>query len=691
MAQFNKNWLIISTVSFSIGCGLSLAIDRDIRRAALTGLISVPPAIVGATIVERRFRLQGRKEQLLLQAKLEEVEQRKTEISALVLLLRQLQTDITTQQSQNQDLSGLEAQKQSLEQESQALKDQIKNLRQVEACLNESLANTIAQQKKAENRLLQQNTDLEQPDKQILDQQQEKKELNQSLICLEQQKQQMEVELSSLQSKIQSLEQQVIAAVQTLQIVTTQKQQMEQSVVDSQSEWKQLQNQISLQQQQKENLCQERTTLILQKDELVAEITQLQLHKEINNSRQPLASTRLNQPELSESHIGSENNGSIKVPQHIILAQVSETGTHHHNNSGTSFAKSQEIAPLLPISDRPTQNEVSPITMLAEVSEVETDQIGSNGTGTSETPVVTPTSPEPEVVVPVRRSRPKFPALRIGGGIDFSNPKQTRKFWESDLLPRWLHRDRPIGQRFLGSLWMLPEESDRLLDVVGDNLRKLRRFTPTSLYDNFYETEQNWLKILILALSEYAYYYSSEQFWQGFCERLKFRYAPEVEEMLCQLVNEGAAVLGLVRAKGELKGVSTLWMQSGMPQAYLSNFAQLVQVVVVQDGWRKLTLMSAEELSQVLFNLCQEQDPQWVGLMYFLGSSYAQGKAVEPISGQLVQGIARVAQELECRKLSPEVLQNEMRREELLRGYQRSPSFFLRNWDAVIQVLGHQA
>ncbi len=267
------------------------------------------------------------------------------------------------------------------------------------------------------------------------------------------------------------------------------------------------------------------------------------------------------------------------------------------------------------------------------------------------------------------------------------NSKYTKHLWEEKILPHWSHRERPVGQRFFGSIRIQRQASDELLNIVGQNLKQLDRITYDSLKNEFYELEQNWLKVLTFALSEYAYYYSSERFWQGFCERLDIKHNQGVENTLRHVVDEGIELLGLVQAKGGYKYVSTLWLQSGVPEQNLAHFAQLVHEIADEYGWWELAHTAAEDLSQVLLSFCQEKHPQWRTLINFLKSSYSEDTESEPISGQLVQGIAIIAQELERQKASPQALQHENQREELLGSYCLPQNFFLRNWNALIQVL----
>ncbi|WP_190505499.1 hypothetical protein [Leptolyngbya sp. FACHB-321] len=93
----------------------------------------------------------------------------------------------------------------------------------------------------------------------------------------------------------------------------------------------------------------------------------------------------------------------------------------------------------------------------------------------------------------------------------------------------------------------------------------------------------------------------------------------------------------------------------------------------------------------MVYEFCLHRHPQWGRLLTFLGSSYAEDdETVEPISGQLLQGIAIVAQELERRGLSPAILQDSQQQEQFLQSYCLPNTFFLRSWDNLIQVLTPQ-
>jgi hypothetical protein len=282
---------------------------------------------------------------------------------------------------------------------------------------------------------------------------------------------------------------------------------------------------------------------------------------------------------------------------------------------------------------------------------------------------------------------------QIMTNFNFSIPRHTQHLWEK-ISSRWSHYNHPEGQRFLGSVKITQTATDQVLAVVRDNLNNISRITYNSLYDKFDEPEQNWLKIITFALSEYAYYYSNVEtkFWEGFCQRLNLSYTQGIENTLRQIAGEGFNLLGIVKAKGGYSYVSTLWLQSGIPQQNLQHFAQLTQEFSREYGWWEIAHNSGEDIAEELLNFCQEKHPQWKTLIHFLKASCSEieGKEVEPIAGHLLQGIAIIAVELERKGTLPEELKDDNQRDKILGNYYLPNNFFLRNWDSLIKVLTHQ-
>jgi hypothetical protein len=305
------------------------------------------------------------------------------------------------------------------------------------------------------------------------------------------------------------------------------------------------------------------------------------------------------------------------------------------------------------------------------------------------------TNDELVLVKPVNASAPiattnLSPSTHFSEQLNFSQPDSTSQFWH-DLLPSWNHRNRPMGQRFLGSFTISKDETDALLTLVGENLRKVGSLTEQRLRDRFDDPDETWVKLVTLALSEYAYYYSNARFWEGFCDQLQLSHSQKAEQALRTVADRGATLLGLVRAKSGYRYVSTLWLQSGIPQQNLEHFAQLVQDLQATYSWEHLAEAEHKVLAEILLDTCQTQHPGWGTLKHFLAASCPAGNAeeseVDPISGQLVQGIAVVAQELARQGLSPDVLLNDQDREELLANSYLPENFFLRSWQTLTKVI----
>jgi len=266
--------------------------------------------------------------------------------------------------------------------------------------------------------------------------------------------------------------------------------------------------------------------------------------------------------------------------------------------------------------------------------------------------------------------------------MDFSNSNDARELWEEIILPGWRHRERSFGQRFLGSLDINRENSNALLEIVGDNLQSHLSsggsLTYSSLSQRF-DINKNWIRIITAALSEYAYYYSTSNqgFWRGFCNcrnsegetLIHIPFNQGVAGTLREISNEGIGLLGLVTTNSGYAYVSPLWLQSGIPRRNLHHFSILVQEIANEYGWWELAHTSERLLSQELMDFCQQRHPQWSTLIRFLRVSCSDTENVDPISGQLVQGIASVALELERNNESPNILQDVNQRENILRNY----------------------
>lgn len=283
--------------------------------------------------------------------------------------------------------------------------------------------------------------------------------------------------------------------------------------------------------------------------------------------------------------------------------------------------------------------------------------------------------------------------------MDFSQPRQAETIWQQlQTAKYWEHHSHPSGQRFLGSIRISRSVSEQLLDITAQNLGRVRSLTFDRLCERFdvYDLQKYWIQIITLALSEYAYYDEGNVgFWQGVCDRLQLQNTQGTQNTLREVVRQGSDLLGLRVIKDKrnegVRCVSTLCLQSGIPQQNLSHFAQLLEELSRQYDWWDIAHAEPEDLSQLLYELCQQSHPQWGKLLTFLKSSCTDSDdEAEPVSGELLQGLAVVAQALERQGLEPAILQDAHQREQLLQNFCLPNTFFLRSWDNLIRVLTPQ-
>ncbi len=265
---------------------------------------------------------------------------------------------------------------------------------------------------------------------------------------------------------------------------------------------------------------------------------------------------------------------------------------------------------------------------------------------------------------------------------DLSNPAIAEGLWKR-YEGSWEHRALPAGQRFLGSVTLTPEASEQVLDIVSDNLARLDTLTWHQLSTRFGPHRTHWIKFLTFALSEYAYYDEEETgYWPGLCHRIGIENSQGTQNALRETIKHGVDSLGLVQKPG--RHVSTLWLQSGIPQRCLKHFAALIQSL--EYSWWDLAQANPIDLAILLRDTCEQRFYQFRTLMNFLKSSCSEDQDVSPISGTLLQGLARVAHELEIRGQSPDILADADQRSALLHGFALPNAFFLRSWESLIEI-----
>jgi hypothetical protein len=277
--------------------------------------------------------------------------------------------------------------------------------------------------------------------------------------------------------------------------------------------------------------------------------------------------------------------------------------------------------------------------------------------------------------------------------MDFSSPEHTRSVWEQ-IEPILRDRQKAQESRFLGNNNFSSNSVKALLDALAENLSNLETISIDRLNYRWGDRKnRNWVKIITFVLSEYAYYNDAEgSFWESLFVRLGISDTPVTRKAFYNILEEGFALLGVVRARGGYIYISTLYLQSGIPQRTLPYFAELLRYVADNLGWWNIVYRYNEiDLAQTLYDLALERHSTRRSLNRFLRISCPNDRHdqenIEPLSGNLLKYIATVALELERRQKNPIILKNEQEREKCLQGLSLPYNFFLRNWDNLASVL----
>ncbi|MBD2316504.1 hypothetical protein [Phormidium tenue] len=275
--------------------------------------------------------------------------------------------------------------------------------------------------------------------------------------------------------------------------------------------------------------------------------------------------------------------------------------------------------------------------------------------------------------------------------MNFSSPEHTRCVWEQ-IKPILRDLQKPEGSRFLGNNKFSSNSVNALLDALAENLSNIGTISIDRLNHRWGDRQnRNWVKIITFLLSEYAYYNDSEAgFWDSLFVRLRISDPQGAKPTFYNILREGFVLLGVVRAKGGYKYISTLYLQSGIPQRTLPHFAELLKYVANNLGWWNIVHRYNEiDLAQTLYDLAVENHSTRKTLRRFLKNCLddVTSESDKPLSGQLLKYIATVALELQRRQKDPSILKNEKEREKCLQGLSLPYNFFLRNWDNLASVL----
>jgi chromosome segregation ATPase len=262
------NQVLLGSVSFGVSFGLGLLVNRDLNKALLAGVITVPATYTGAVIVDKQRINQEKLFRGSFQNQIQELEKQQTqlnqalftatttreELEASINTLKAEHSQLSSQLSEqyyqrdglNQDLATLHSQKQLIQQEKQKiegefcnLKTQVQALEKQQETLNQSLATKTVEIERTETNLNCLRSEIERLKTKFIEQENDNQALTQEFSTLKEQKRQLETQRKQVEAQ--------------LDYVNTQ--------------FNKLQNQLTQKQNNKRQLDQELATLQAQKQQ----------------------------------------------------------------------------------------------------------------------------------------------------------------------------------------------------------------------------------------------------------------------------------------------------------------------------------------------------------------------------------------------------------------------------------------
>lgn len=246
-----KDWLILGSVAFSVGFGLSLPLTKDVRQSLLAGATTVPAAGAGVWSVTQRRKSTIAAAFSALQSEVHTLEHQRQELARSLqetkLQTEQLKADVQTQQYAKQQLeqetTALESQKRQFDEETYRLQKWLEELRQQETKLNGSLSQLAVdlEHRQTEGQHLQ--AQVSELELQLSQQNQAKQQIDRELADLKRDREQAEAVYQSLQAQLRGLDAQKQEAERTLVDLHDRKQTLEATLQELQPEVFDLQQQ----------------------------------------------------------------------------------------------------------------------------------------------------------------------------------------------------------------------------------------------------------------------------------------------------------------------------------------------------------------------------------------------------------------------------------------------------------------
>jgi chromosome segregation ATPase len=293
------NRILLGSVAFSVSFVLGLLANRDLTKALLTGIITIPGTYAGAAIADRRRIYQERLVKGSLQNQIQELVDEESQLyqslAAATATRQEVEASINALQGERsqllnrvsdlhaqrndlyRELSDFQKRKQQQEAEFYTLQTQLQQMERQQLELNQSISAKTFQLHHSETRLNQLKKEIEQLRKQISAKKQQKEQLHPDLVTLESRKRHLEGEAYDLQTQIQVLQQRQEQLNQVLAPLQGQQQEVEASLLAGKAKLDQLLSQISEKRKQQKKLDRDLAILEKQKQQLETEFHNLQI------------------------------------------------------------------------------------------------------------------------------------------------------------------------------------------------------------------------------------------------------------------------------------------------------------------------------------------------------------------------------------------------------------------------------
>lgn len=520
-----KNWFLLASVSCGVGFGSTFLISRNLQQSAWAGLGTVPAVAASLTILSRqrqeeidrqvaKLRLSlndlQREEQLVK----EQLQIKKSSCQKIIVGRQELQTAFTQLKQDvdryREEQAGLEREINSLmlqrqAQESSLVKldakvvDRQNNLQTI----NAELALIQTQRQSAIDSAKQLNLELQSVRDKIRQYSITKEQLGFQITDLQNQAKSLQTKIVDREVDLRGIEYHILQMEERQNQVSIAIVELDGSLEQKQS----LLQDIDRDWQQQQALIQEISDLLLEKQdrevllgELVVNITVKQniifeLDAEVSEGQ-----ANLDRISIDLVQIEAQRQSAIDLAQRseLTLANIQEEISNHCIN------KEKIAAEIAELQNREENLEAEIVTQKINRTELQ-EQISALKEQQDRLSIkIEPQQhlSNPEPILPDLENQNKDLDLHLDESEEIENTRQhrncrslysshelvdrrqdfmnlqyTKKIWQEQILPFWLDRDKPIGHKFLGHVNIPRSQSDELIALVGENLRRLDGIT----------------------------------------------------------------------------------------------------------------------------------------------------------------------------------------------------------------------